>query len=215
MFLGSFNPQSIDARDANDVLVQDSLFLSTLNRDSGIDINQFNNVTVGGEWLFGLGHFIDGGLGLAFYQRTVPVVDTNNFNPTTGGNIEAGLKLRMVPLSATLRFLPLGRGAFEPYIGGGINVYVWRYSESGQFVDYSSCDTTGACNIVQATSVGSGTAAGPVVLGGVRFPMGVVSIGGEIRWQGGSANLPSDQGFAGSKIDLGGMNYLLTLKIPF
>jgi len=54
-----------------------------------------------------------------------------------------------------------------------------------------------------------------VLLGGVRFPFGASSVGGEIRYQSATAKLPNDQGFAGSKIDLGGFNYLLTLNIGF
>ena len=54
-----------------------------------------------------------------------------------------------------------------------------------------------------------------VPLGGVRVPIGGVRVGGEIRWQGGSGKLPANQDFAGSKIDLGGFNYLFVFNIPF
>jgi hypothetical protein len=215
MYIGGFTPISLEARDqSRDVLVANDLFLSTLNRSAGIDINQFNNVTFGGEWLFGLGRYLDGGLGVGFYQRTVPVADTKNFDTVTGGDIIADLKLRIVPFSATLRFLPLGHSDFQPYIGGGINIYAWHYAESGRFVDYSSCDATG-CDIVQGNFSDSGGATGPVVLGGIRFPVGAVRLGGEIRWQGGTAHLRTDQGFAGDRISLGGTNYLFTVDIPF
>jgi hypothetical protein len=53
------------------------------------------------------------------------------------------------------------------------------------------------------------------VLGGVRFPVGAVGVGGEIRWQGAKADLPIEEGFAGSRIDLGGFNYLLTVNFRF
>jgi len=217
LFIGGFTPRPLDARDNNDVLVQDGFFLSTFNRSSGIDIGQFNHVTVGGDWLFPLGHFFDGGLGLAYYQRTVPTVDTFNVNGTTGNNIVADLKLRIVPFSATVRLLPLGHQGFQPYIGAGVNIYYWRYSETGQFVDYGGgpfgpCPN---CAIIQGNFVGSGGAVGPVVLGGVRVPIGSVRVGGEIRWQGGSGDLPASQGFAGPKIELGGFNYLATFQIHF
>ena len=41
----------------------------------------------------------------------------------------------MVPAAFTFRVLPLGQDrAVQPYVGGGLNVIAWRYSESGQFV---------------------------------------------------------------------------------
>ena len=90
-----------------------------------------------------------------------------------------------------------------------IAVINYRYSESGQFVDFTDN------SIFRDTFVGSGTATGPTILGGVRFPIGNVAIGGEIRWQKALGDLPADQDFAGSKIDLGGVNYLATFKIRF
>jgi len=63
--------------------------------------------------------------------------------------------------------------------------------------------------------VGSGGAVGPVILGGVRAPIGPASVGFEIRYQSVEGDLPNDQGFAGSKIDLGGFNYLFTTSFRF
>jgi hypothetical protein len=88
-------------------------------------------------------------------------------------------------------------------------VFAWRYSESGDFV--ASDNRT----IIHGNFVGSGTATGPVVLGGVRVPIGSVGVGGEIRWQSAQGNLPSDQNFAGTKIDLGGWTYSFTLNFRF
>jgi hypothetical protein len=49
----------------------------------------------------------------------------------------------------------------------------------------------------------------------VRVPVGAARIGGEIRYQGGTGDLPRDQEFAGSKINLGGFNYLFTIGVRF
>ena len=55
-----------------------------------------------------------------------------------GRLIAQELKLRMAPITATVRFLPLGRsGPVEPYIGGGVGFFNWKYSEVGEFVDFS------------------------------------------------------------------------------
>jgi hypothetical protein len=111
--IGAFTPRALDARGTNDVLFQDGAFLTTLNRSSGIDINQFDGVTIGGEYLVGLGRNFDAGLGIGFYQRTVPTVVTDFVN-SNGNEIQQDLKLRIVPFTATVRFLPLGHEAFQP-----------------------------------------------------------------------------------------------------
>lgn len=207
-YLGGFTPRAVDARPDEDVLVQDGIFLSTVNRTRGVDIGQFNRVTVGGEWLFVMTHNVEGGLGLGFYQRAVPTVYTDLVNKN-GTDIEQTLKLRIVPFTATVRFLPFGNDQpIQPYIGAGVGVYSWRYSETGDFVDFRN-------NVFPGNFVGSGAAAGPTILGGVRVPIGSAGVGFEIRHQSAEGTLPSDQGFAGSKIDLGGYNYLLTVNFRF
>ena len=191
-YIGGFTPRAIDARSDDDVLVQNSVFLSTQNQVRGIDIGEFNAVTVGGEWLFGMTRHVEGGLGIGFYQQTVPTLYTDLVN-INGTNIQQDLKLRIVPFTGSIRFLPLGNTAsVQPYIGAGVGVYYWRYSETGQFVEFQN-------NVFTGNFVGSGGAVGPVIMGGVRAPIGPASIGFEIRYQSAEGDLPSDQGFAGSK----------------
>jgi hypothetical protein len=205
-FIGGFNPRSLDARASDDVLVNN---LSLGENSLDFNIKDFNGVTVGGEWLVGLGDWFDAGLGLGYYQRTAPSVYLTQIN-MDGSEIAQDLKLRIVPFTATVRFLPLGhRAPIQPYVGGGVGIFAWRYSETGQFVDPS--DHT----IFTGNFVGSGTNAGPVVLGGVTVPIANVGIGGEIRYQSAKGSLPASQEFAGPKIDLGGWNYLFIVKVRF
>lgn len=210
-FLGGFAPRSPDARGTNDVLFRNGDFLT-------FDIGRFNGATAGGEWLVGLTDWFDAGIGIGFYRRTTPAVYTG-FVDADGFEIAEDLRLRIVPVTATMRLLPLGhRGLVRPYIGAGVGILAWRYSESGEFVDFESCRTVrGApnCDIFRDAFVGSGTSAGPVVLGGLTFPIGSVDVGGEIRYQGGEGTLPASEDFAGSKIDLGGMNYLFVVNVRF
>jgi hypothetical protein len=212
-YLGGFVPRPLDERSGSDVLVGNStnipFDLSTFNRNSGIDVSKFNGPTIGGDWLIGMGRNFEGGLGLGFYQRSVTTSYTEFVNPD-GTEIAQSLKLRIVPFTATFRFLPFGHDQpIQPYIGAGVGVYGFRYSESGQFVD--TTDKT----VFPGTFTGSGSATGPVVVAGVRVQAGTVAPGFEIRYQSAEGKLPSDQGFAGSKIDLGGLNYLFTLNIKF
>jgi outer membrane protein W len=201
-YLGSFHPRGFDARDPNDVLFQDANFLDFNMRD-------FNNVAVGGEWLIGLSHFFDAGLGIGYYSNTTPTVYTNLVN-SNGNEIQQDLRLRIVPFTASIRFLPLGHHAIvQPYVGAGVAVMRWQYRETGEFVDFTDN------SIFNDTFVGSGTSVGPLILGGVTVPVGAFGIGGEIRYQGGEGNLPASENFAGPKIDLSGFNYLFTINVRF
>ena len=205
-YLGGFTPASEDSRSrsggrSDDVLVNNLDFLS-------FNIKDFNNVTVGGEWLVALGERAEAGIGLGIYSKSVPSVYADLVNEDLS-EIEQDLKLRIVPFTATFRFLPLGReSGVQPYIGAGVGLYRWRYTESGEFVDFDS-------TIFRETYIGSGGAAGPVILGGLRFPLGSWDVGGEIRYQNAEGTLPDDQGFSADKIDLGGFNYLLTFNVRF
>jgi outer membrane protein W len=213
LFVGGFTPRTLDARTSGDALVADSFDvpfdLSTFNSNSGIDVSKFNGATVGGEWLFPINRNFEGGLGLAYYQKTVRTSYTQYVNPD-GSEITQSLKLRIVPFTATFRYIPFGTNEpIQPYIGVGVGVFAWRYSETGQFVDPTDL------SIFPENNVGSGGAVGPVILGGVRIPIGPLSAGFELRHQSASGNLPSTADFVGTKIDLGGMNYLFVLGIRF
>jgi len=201
-YVGGFTPRGFDSRGTDDVLFNNANFLT-------FNIKDFNGATVGGEWLVGITDLFDAGLGLGFYQRTTPAVYTlRTFADQS--EIEQDLKLRIVPFTATIRFLPLGHhGPVQPYIGGGVAVMRWRYSETGDFVDFTDN------SIFRNVFVGTGTSVGPLILGGVTFPVGAVGLGGEIRYQSAKGTLPPAENFAGPKIDLGGMNYLFMISVRF
>ena len=212
-FLGGFVPTPLDSRGditggiSNDVLTRDQEFFA-------FRFDRFKGPTFGGEYLVGVGDFLDAGASIGYYQQTVPAVDANFVHPN-GGSIAADFKLRTVPFTATVRVLPLGhRAPIVPYVGAGIGIYGWRYSESGEFVDYTP-PVPRTPNTFFGTFVGSGSAVGPVVLGGIRVPIGPMVPGFEVRWQKAQANLPSSDFEPGRVIDLGGINYLFTFNIRF
>jgi hypothetical protein len=200
-YIGGFVPHGYDSRGKDDVLVRNTdIFL--------FNIDDFRGVTAGGEYLVGLSDFFDAGLGVGIYSQKSTAIDRDFVGPG-GAEIEADLELRIIPFFATIRWLPLGHhDAIEPYIGGGVGIYNWRYTENGDFVNSSG-------NIIRGTFEASDTTVGPVVLGGVRVPIGRAGLGGEIRYQGGKGDLPPDQLFAGPKINLGGFNYLFTMSVRF
>jgi hypothetical protein len=197
---GYFALRGQDARVSGDVLNANRNFLS-------FDIKDFNGPTVGGEWLVPLGQYLEAGAGLSFTRRTVPSVYTDFVNADQS-EIEQDLRLRTVPIDFTFRLVPLGEhSGFQPYIGGGLSVVNWRYSESGEFIDLTDH------SIFQNSYVASGTHSGPVALGGIRFAGDAFSAGAEVRYRSAHASLPAP--FAGTAIDLGGWDYQFTIGKRF
>lgn len=203
--IGYFGLRGIDSRVEDDVLLQD---LSQGAYSLAFDVKDFNGATVGAEWLVGVGDYMEAGFGVGFYQKTVPSVYDQKVR-NDGAELEQDLKLRIVPMSATIRFLPIGRGGVEPYVGAGIAAFNWRYSEVGEFIDTQNFTFTDRFTA-------SGTTAGPVVLGGVRFPVADVwLIGGEVRYQKAEGKGLLDEKFLGDKIDLGGWTTSFTVHLRF
>lgn len=195
---GYFAVRGEDARVEGDVLIE--------NRDLFLfDFTDFNGASVGAEYLFGFGEYFEAGAGIGFTTRTVDTIYDEFVRPD-GSEIDQQLKLRIVPMSATLRILPLGRrSAVQPYVGGGLGIYNWRYSETGDFIDF----TRPGRPIFRDSYAANGTEVGPVAVFGLRVPLGSASIGGEIRYQKAEADL-DERDFLGPKIDLGGFHYLAT-----
>jgi hypothetical protein len=199
--VGYFTPRGEDARVPGDVLNENRTF-------QVFDVNEFSGVSVGGEWLLPIGRFFEGSAGVSFTRRTVPTL-YEDYVDADGTEIDSDMRLRIMPVAFTLRVLPLGSSSpVQPYFGAGIGVFNWRYSESGEFVDFDDNDT-----IFEDQFVASGNRTGAVALAGIRFVGDAVSVGGEIRYHKAEADL--DDRFAGSKIDLGGWVYNVTLGFRF
>jgi hypothetical protein len=198
---GGFLPKGEDSRVEGDVLVIDRQYLL-------FDFGEFNGFVLGGEWSFALGEYFEAGAGFGYYQATAPAIYDAWVNED-GSEIEQDLKLRIMPLAAVVKILPLGaKRAFQPYVGGGLGVYFWRYSETGDFVDFSDD------SIYRASYTQSGTSFGPVAVFGVRGRVSESAlIGMEGRYQWGTTDLSED--FLGPKLDLGGFSILATFGYRF
>ena len=200
--IGHFGVRGADARVADDVL------LENLNVFS-FDLTELDNVTVGGEWLISLGDHLEAGVGLGFLRGTAPSTYTDFVNDD-GTEILQDFHLQTVPLTATLRLFPFGDTAVRPYIGGGIGLFIWRYSEVGEFID--SYDYS----VFRDRFVASGANIGGVVLGGVRVPLGSrFAAGVELQYQRAAGRVGVDQGFLAERIDLGGLTTRFTFQIEF
>ncbi|MGH9202610.1 MAG: hypothetical protein ACRD2A_15405, partial [Vicinamibacterales bacterium] len=189
-----------DARVEDDVL--------SANRDFLVyDVSEFNGAAVGAEWLVPLGSYLEGGIGIGFSRRTVHSVYAD-FVDNDGTEIDQRLRLRLLPIAFTVRVIPTSQSSpIQPYFGAGLAVINWRYSESGEFLDFS--DRT----IFDETYVATGSETGPVVLGGIRFVGDAATGGFEIRYHKADGDL--DNRFYVPKIDLGGWTYNFTVGLRF
>jgi hypothetical protein len=206
---GYFSVRGEDARVEGDILND---HLGAGDARLVYEIGEFNGPTVGAEWLIPLGQYLEAGAGVAFSRRTVPSV-YDQFVDVDGSEIEQDLRLRRVPIDLTVRVLPLGQGSpVQPYFGGGLSVINWRYSESGEFVDFTQRNA-----IFRDQFVASGSATGPVVLGGIRFAGDSLSAGAEVRYHSAAGDLGTDFGSTSAepKIDLGGWTYQFNIGLRF
>lgn len=204
---GFFAPKGEDGRVDDDVLIAELSSSDPLL----FEIGDFAGGNFGAEWLIGLGDYIEAGVGVSYYRATVPSVYELSVRPS-GAEIEQDLRLRIAPVTASVRFFPVGKfNGFQPYIGAGISRLNWRFSEVGDFIDPAD----GA--IFSARYIETGATVAPVFLGGLRYPVGRLLIGGEARYQSGEGDLPTggEQGFIASKIDLGGWTGNVTLGFRF
>jgi hypothetical protein len=208
---GFFFPRGFDSRVEGDVLVANltqPVIPGTDPPSTGslvFEIGDFRSFPLFGEWHVGFGRHLEASAGLSFSNRKVSSVYADLIDskgtPSEADDteIEQDLRLKMIPITGVLRFLPFGDArSVQPYAGVGITAVRYRYSEVGDFVD------TGDLSIFNERYVATGTAVGPVLLGGVRLPMGgdiyALTIEGRYQFLDG----PTNEGFLGERIDLSG-----------
>lgn len=214
---GFFSPKGFESRANGDVLVRDAFgeFIPDYPELSDalvFEMKDFRSGQVFGEWNIAFGDAVEVGIGTSFYQRSVPTVYYDLVDEV-GREIEQALRLRVVPVTAVVRFLPFGRaGDFQPYVGVGAGVYTFRYSEFGRFVDPDTLD------IYEDRFTTSGATPGAVVLGGIRVPLGgdVFGLTFEGRYHFATGDTGGvDNGFLDDKIDLGGGQFNVGFLIRF
>jgi hypothetical protein len=209
---GLFVPRGEEGRGLDDVLTSncDRDPLTGLCRFLEFDIDDFKSFTIGGEWLIPIGGYVEVGAGVGFTTKEVPSIYAD-WTDSDGTEVDQTLSLRQIPLSFTARVLPFGQSnPVQPYVGGGLGMFFWKYTEAGEFIDFSIAPPP----IFEATFEESGMATGPIFLAGIRYATPAFAAGFEVRYQNASGELDPTV-FAGSKIDLTGWTYQGTIGFRF
>ena len=202
--LGVFMPRGEDSRVENDVWLKNLPVYRFETKD-------FTGGELSGEWNFSFGDRVEVGLGGAWYQRTVATSYRDYTNPDHS-EIESRFKLRTFPMTGVIRLMPIGNArSFQPYIGGGVAVVNWRYSEVGDFIDFNDNN-----NVYHARYIANGNKLGPVFLAGFKAPINgdVWAITMEGRYLRADGDLSTND-FLGSKIDLGGTSLRFGVLVRF
>jgi hypothetical protein len=209
---GGFFPKGIDSRVSGDVLVAnlnqpvipDTGFDEPVTASLAFDMDDFHGWTLFGEWNIAFGARLELGLGASYYSQKVDsrYRDLEHGERPSQPDITQEIGLRVLPLTTVLRFMPFGGPSnFQPYFGGGMGILNFRYSEIGEFVDPVTFE------IFPGHFTKTGTTVGPLVLGGLRMPIGgdIYALTFEARYQWGSGDTGGAANeFLGDKIDLGG-----------
>jgi hypothetical protein len=213
--IGGVFPRGRDARSTSDILRRNLRGEAlpadpTLSDALFFEIGDFRSAQVFGEWNVSFGPHVEVGAGIGVYGRSVPSFYLDLEDPF-GFDIEQTLRLRVVPITGLVRFLPFGRpGDVQPYVGAGVTAMRFRYSEIGDFVDPFTLD------IFDDEYVATGTALGGVLLGGLRIPLGgdIYGMALEGRYHFGEGDLPEGR-FVSDKIDLSGGQFNVTFLVRF
>jgi hypothetical protein len=131
---GVFVPRGENSRVKGDTLVADLTDVDPLV----FEIKDFRTGHVFAEWNGTFRDRVEVGFSAGFAGRSVPTVYRGLEDEITGAEIEQRLTLRVAPIMAVVRFLPLGyAGELQPYVGVAAGVVHFRYTEEGDFVDPS------------------------------------------------------------------------------
>jgi Outer membrane protein beta-barrel domain len=200
--IGAFKPR------ADSTLFDDNSELYTVDKDD------WWGVYGGAEYSFKVARTVELGFHVDGYGRTVDTV-YRDFTRPDGREIAQSLKLEMVPIGMTVRFVPRpGRGEITPYVGVGADLVYWNYEEFGDFIDFNDPER----HIIGDHFDADGTAPGFHVAVGLRVPVSYdFSIVGEVRYLWMDDDMGDDfSSYRGPhQLDLQGASATLGVNIRF
>ena len=194
VYLGTFQPEG------------DSEYWDDKFEDFTGDIDDFENVSFGGDYLFNLNR----NLGLLFSGSYYEGDETQaylDFVDNFGNDIRHDTTLSITSLTAGLHFSFLGPNApVIPYAGVGGGLYLWRLEEDGDFIE------SGTNDIFNARLESEGEAFGYYWLVGLEVPITQgLSVFGQARWTQADDELDGDLDNLGD-LDLSGREFMAGLS---
>jgi len=224
--LGGFWPKGLEGRDDHDLL-RENCFIAEAPDCTPLDFefDDFTGLTFGAEWLFPIGNYVEMGAGVSLYSKSVEsrFLDYGQDDPLTipieDDDIAQDLKLKTIPIAFTARVLPFGHSnPLQPYVGGGIALISWKYSEDGEFIRDFDCEGIPSPCVFRDEFSDGGFQVAPLFLAGMRFASDSFTVGGEFRYQYGVADIDPEEFFfrlEDTKMDLGGWTVQATFGVRF
>ena len=176
----------------------------------------FRGFTGGIEYNTRLVDNVEVGLSIDGFDKTWDTSYRDYLHPD-GGEIRQTLKLDIVPIGLSLRFVPTGRRTpVAPYIAVGADLFHWRWREYGEFVDFRDANHP----IISDSFRSDGWTGGFHVAGGVRVRVSHdFSVTAEGRYQRAKATMGDDfratEAGLENEIDLSGWSATMGVHVRF
>lgn len=178
--------------------------------------HDFTSFTGGIEYNAQIVNNVELGVSVDGYDKSLDTSYRDYLHPD-GGEIRQTLKLDIVPIGLTLRFVPTGRRVrVAPYLAVGADLFYWQWREHGDFIDFRDADNP----IVHDSFESDGWTGGFHVAGGLRVRVSHdFQITGEGRYQHAHTTMgddfrPTEPGFE-NEIDLSGWSATVGVHIRF
>jgi opacity protein-like surface antigen len=177
----------------------------------GVKPNDFDGVYGGAEYSFNVAEKVEMGISLDGYSNSNSTV-YRDFTRPDGSEIHQELKLSLIPLGVSLRFLPLSRRApIQPYLTIGADAIFYQYEEFGDFIDFFSDNLDISSDHFES----DGIAFGGHAAAGLRIPLGHdFAITAEGRYQF-AQKKHMDDDFNLNQLDLNGASATIGIRLRF
>ncbi len=193
--VGQFNPtQNSDLWEIN----RDNLYLEKKDFEGGYGAIQ---------WEFFTQKNISFSVEVGSYSKSL-WTSYRDWEWEDGSPINQRLSFNVVPIEANANIYPGGaHRPIAPYFGGGIGIYIWKYIQEGDFVDFTTWDVFSGRFETSTTGIGAN------LKGGLSWRISrTIGFFGEAKYVFLKDDLSSDfQGF--EKFDVGGLYLSLGISV--
>jgi hypothetical protein len=176
-----------------------------------VDKGDWDSFTGGVEFSGRIARNVELGVHVDGYGRSLDTV-YRDYTDETGRDIPQTLKLEIVPVGLTLRFVAGSRrSTVVPYFGVGGDLFYWSYEEYGAFIDFDDPDLP----IIDDAFYSDGVTFGGHAVAGLRVHLNHdVSITGEGRYNWAPTDDMGDD-FPLLQVDLSGWSATVGVRIQF